>query len=63
MDHFEDLLNRPGRCFIKIVIVSMSLLFQLQNLIEIVSPVIISKYRCIKPLKINFTGNNYNRPI
>ena len=29
-------------------------LFQLQNLIEIVSAVIISKYRCIKPHEINF---------
>ena len=29
-------------------------LFQLQNLIEIVSAVIISKYSCIKPHEINF---------
>ena len=37
-------------------------LFQFQNLTEIISAVIISKYRCIKPHEINLSCNNYNRP-
>ena len=55
--------KRSGRYFIKIVIVSMSyFLFQFQNLTEIISAVIISKYRCINPHGINFSCNNNNRP-
>ena len=36
-------------------------LFQFQNLTEIISAVIISKYCCIKPHEINLSCNNYNR--